>query len=181
MEDFEIINRYHSRDSIAISQTASKYGTLLYAIAHGVLHSHEDSEETVNDTYCHAWDAMPPQRPTSLRAFLSRITRNLSIDRYRKSHAQKREGILVELSEFESDFTTTEDAVNLKDLTASIEKFLRKQSKDDRVLFMKRYFFDHSLSDLAQESESSVNQISSRLYRLRQKLKQQLEQEGYVL
>lgn len=181
MEDIEIINRYHSRDSVAISQTAIKYGGLLYTIAHGVLHSHEDSEETVNDTYCHAWDAMPPQRPTSLRAFLSRITRNLSIDRYRQSHAQKREAILVELSDLESDFSTAEDSVNLKDLTASIEKFLRQQPKDDRVLFMKRYFLGASLTDLSRASDSTINQISSRLYRLRKKLKHQLEQEGYVL
>lgn len=181
MEDLDIINQYHCRNDNAISETSQKYGGLLYTIAHDILYSHEDSEETVNDTYCHAWEAMPPQRPTSLRAFLSRITRNLSIDRYRKSHAQKREGIVVELSELLSGTSTADDSLDEQELTASIEGFLRQQPKDERVLFMKRYFLGVPLSELAQASNSSNKQITARLYRLRQKLKVHLEREGYAL
>ncbi len=181
MEDLEIIELYHRRNEQAIRETSNKYGGLLYSIAHDVLHSREDSEETVNDTYGKAWSAMPPQRPNALCAFLSRITRNLAISQWRKAHTQKRSGILVELSELESDHMDAADELNLKELTATIETFLLKLPKDERVLFVKRYFFAMSISKLATEAGQTESQISGRLYRLRQKLKTKLEQEGYVI
>lgn len=181
MEDLEIIELYHHRDERAIRETSHKYGGLLYTIAQGVLHRHEDSEETVNDTYIGAWNAMPPQRPLALCAFLSRIARNLAISRYRKAHARKREGILVELSELEADGATVEDAVHAKELTAIIEDFLRHQRKDDRVLFVKRYYFAVSVTQLAEEAQQTESQMAGRLYRLRQKLKAKLEREGYAV
>ncbi len=181
MDDFEIIALYHSRTERAIHETASKYGTLLYCIAKDVLKSHEDSEETVNDTYTGAWNAMPPTRPQSLRAFLCRMARNLAITCYRKHHAKKREGILVELSDLESGGDALDAAIDGNALTASIEQFLSSLPLDEQNLFVKRYFFALPLSDLALESESTVNQVSGRLFRLRKKLKKQLEQEGYIL
>lgn len=181
MEDLEIIELYHSRNQDAISETATKYGGLLYTVAKNIIHSHEDSEEIVSDSYGSAWEAMPPQRPNSLTAFLCRITRNLSIDRYRKNHAQKREGILLELSELEGESVHMEDRLELGELTKSIEKFLSTLPKDDRVLFMRRYFFHESVQDLAKEAKCKENNISGRLYRLRLKLKSRLAEEGYAL
>lgn len=181
MEDMNIIQLYHQRNQQAITETASKYGRLLYTIAKEILQNHEDSEETVNDSYGGAWNAMPPQRPRILPAFLSRITRNLAISRYRKHHAQKRTGILVELSDLEPSRVQTEEEVMTQELSASIEVFLRQLPKEERVLFLKRYFFAQSLQDLAEEAQSSVNQISGRLYRIRQKLKRKLEGEGYII
>ncbi len=181
MEDSEIISLYHARNSTAIAQTSEKYGTLLYHIAHGVLENHEDSEEVVNDTYHRAWNAMPPKRPCSLQAFLCRITRNLSLDFFRKRHAEKREGILVELSELDASHNQLDDEVSHLQLVKLIEQFLDKLPEDDQVLFVKRYFFVNSLECLAQESHSTVNQISGRLYRMRQRLKAKLEGEGYTI
>ncbi|MFI3254168.1 MAG: sigma-70 family RNA polymerase sigma factor [Eubacteriales bacterium] len=181
MEDKEIIHLYHQRNEIALSETASKYGKLLYSVAKGVLYSREDSEEIVNDTYQGAWTSMPPNKPDSLTAFLCRITRNLAISRYRKSTAKKREGVLLELTELEAEKSGMDDSLLLQELTDSINQFLEKLPREDRVIFVKRYFFDESLGELSEELLMEENKISSKLYRLRQKLKQKLIQEGYDL
>ncbi|MFI3250026.1 MAG: sigma-70 family RNA polymerase sigma factor [Eubacteriales bacterium] len=181
MEDQEIIHLYHQRNEIAITETASKYGKLLYSVAKGVLHSREDSEEVVNDSYQGAWSAMPPQKPDSLTAFLCRITRNLAISRVRKSTAKKREGILLELTELEPEKSAIDDSLLLQELTANINQFLEKLPYEDMVLFVKRYFFDQNLEELSVLMAMDQNKISSKLYRLRQKLKQKLIKEGYDL
>ena len=92
MEDSEIIELYGQKSADAISETANKYGAYCFTIANNILHSVEDSEECVNDTWLHAWNAMPPQRPNVLRMFLARITRNLSFDRFNAKNAEKRGG-----------------------------------------------------------------------------------------
>ncbi len=179
MEDERIVSLYHRREESAISQTADKYGPLLYKIAIGILYSHEDSEETVNDTYGKAWNSMPPNAPRFLCAYLGRITRNLSISRYRKDHAQKRAGVLLELSDCIVDGLTPEQELEAKELGGVIDMWLGKLPKNDRVLFLKRYFFNLEPKELATESGMSIKQLHSRLFRLRQKLKTHLEQEGY--
>ncbi len=179
MEDIDIIEMYSNKNQDAIPQTAIKYGKLLYKIAYGILINHEDSEETVNDSYQGVWDKIPPQKPDNLRAFVCRITRNISITRVRKNQAKKRDGILIELSELEPDNNSIEQSLDLKELTATIENFLLNQSKMDRVLFVRRYFFNISIQDLAEEFNSAENKITSKLFRIRQKLKTKLQQEGY--
>ncbi len=181
MHDTDIIELYHARDERAIEETRLSYGRLLYSVAHGVLSNREDSEESVNDTYVNAWNAMPPSRPTALCAFLCRITRNVAISVFRKRHAQKRDGILVELTDVFTDHRTPDEEMEYKELTNSINRYLDILPKDDRILFLKRYFFSEPISDLAAQCASKENQVVSRLYRLRQKLKLHLEKEGYAI
>lgn len=181
MEDIEIIELYTNKNQEGITQTANKYGKLLYKIAFGVLTNHEDSEETVNDSYQGLWEIIPPKKPDNLRAFVCRITRNLAITRFRKVHAQKREGVILELSEIIPDTKSLEQSIDLKELTTSIESFLLNIPKEDRVLFVKRYFFNISIKDLAVETKIAENKITSKLFRIRKKLKTQLLQEGYEI
>ena len=90
MDDLHVIDLYWARAETAISETEKKYGGYCYSIAYRILHDNEDSEECVNDTYMRAWDSMPPHRPSALKRFLGRITRNLSLDRYEQRTAEKR-------------------------------------------------------------------------------------------
>ena len=115
MEDSQIIELYWKKNTDAISKTADKYGAYCYAIAKNILHNHEDSEECVNDTWLHAWNAMPPQKPNVLRLFLAKITRNLSLDRFNVRNAEKRGGgeitlVLDELVECFNGGADTETA-----------------------------------------------------------------------
>ena len=92
MEDRQIVELYWQKNADAISETSSKYGAYCFTIADHILNNAEDSEECVNDTWLHAWNAMPPQRPNALRMFLARITRNLSVNRFNARSAEKRGG-----------------------------------------------------------------------------------------
>lgn len=103
MTDTQIIDLYWARSEEAILATADTYGGYCAAIAWNILHSREDTEECVNDTWHRAWNTMPPQRPNSLQAYLCRIVRNLSIDRWRQRYSAKRgggmEALVLELEE----------------------------------------------------------------------------------
>lgn len=184
MEDIHIIDLYWQRNPDAIGESNRKYGSLLGSIAYNILSSREDSEECVNDTYVKAWDSIPPQKPDSLAAYLGRIVRNLSINRWHSNRTQKRSGaglLLSELSdcvpsphnvERETDFSLVKDTVIAWLLTLP---------QDDRVLFLRRYWFGDSLHALALECSITPNQLAGRMYRLRQKLKTALEKEEIFL
>ena len=142
MEDTAIIELYWARNEDALTQTDKKYGPMCRSLAFNILSDRQDSEECVNDTWHRAWDTMPPQRPDSLRAYLGRIVRNLSISRLRKRTAQKRGGGLdVMLSELEDCLPAAsgvEDKLESRELAAAISRWLRTLSPDDRVLFVPR-------------------------------------------
>ena len=182
MEDIAIIDLYWDRDEGAITETDRKYGPLCRHLAFNILSDREDSEECVNDTWHRAWDTMPPQRPASLRAYLGRIVRNLSISRLRQRTAQKRGGGLeVMLSELEDCLPSpaqVEQELEAKELAAAISRWLRSLEPDDRVLFVRRYWYGEAVSDLAAEWGSSPNQMAKRMQKLRRVLKKRLEQEG---
>ena len=147
-----------------------------------ILSNIEDSEECVNDTWHRAWDNMPPQKPISLSAFFGRITRNLSLSRFRLNHAQKRyDGITLLLSELEDcipDKSSTELIIEDNQLADVISRWLSSLSKDDRVLFVRRYWFGDALNALAKECGTNQNQLAQRMYRLRSALKSTLKKEG---
>lgn len=182
MEDSAIIELYWARDEDAITQTDQKYGPLCRRLAFNILSDREDSEECVNDTWHRAWDTMPPQRPDSLRAYLGRIVRNLSISRLRRRTAQKRGGGLeVMLSELEDCLPSpvqVEQNLEAKELAASISRWLRSLDADDRALFIRRYWYGDGVNILAGEWGLSPNQIAKRMQKLRRALKKRLEQEG---
>ncbi len=183
MEDQQIITLYWNRDPEAIRLSSQQYGSVLHRISYNILSSHEDSEECVNDTYQRAWESMPPNRPDSLLAYLGRIVRNLSINLWNKNHARKRGGhiLLSELSECVSGGPTAEDAVETSFLTEVICRWLSSLPRDDRILFVRRYWFGDDLKTLAAHGRTTPNRLAGRLFRLRQKLKECLEQEGIPL
>lgn len=185
MEDIQIIKLYWSRDETAIQETNTKYGRLLHSIAFNILSNHEDSEECVNDTYNNAWDIMPPQKPNSLMAFLGRMVRNLSINRWHKNRAQKRyngaEVLLSELSDCVPASNSVEKAIDTKELSEFISDWLCTLPQDNRVLFLRRYWFGDSIKTLAYECNTTPNKLAARMYRLRQNLKTAMEKEGVLL
>lgn len=185
MEDMDVIALYNSRAESAIRETDSKYGKWLHTIAFNILANREDSEEIVSDTYTSAWNTIPPQQPNSLRAYLGRITRNLSINRWHARRAQRRyngaELLLSELADCLPAGGTVESALERKELARAIDRWLSGLPVNDRVLFLRRYWFADAVNVLAQECATSANKLAGRLFRLRRSLKAFLEQEGISL
>ena len=186
MDDHQIIALYWDRDQTAIAESEAKYGALLHSISYHILSSHEDSEECVNDTYGKAWDTMPPKRPDRLSAYLGRIVRNLSINRWRQLRTQKRGGeggavLLSELADCVPAPQSVERSVEAAELKECICRWLEGLSREERALFLRRYWFCDPVNRLAEEWGTQPNKLAGRLYRLRQKLKKALEQEGILL
>ena len=182
MDDFSIIQLYHRRDEAAIRESERKYGPLCRSIARNILTIREDAEECVNDTWHAAWNRMPPARPPALGAFLGRITRNLSISRWRRDHAQKRyQGMEVLLSELEDCVpaaSSVEGYMEQKQLSSAISAWLDTLEEPDRSLFIRRYWYGERVQALAAERGERPNALSQRLLRLRKGLKTFLETEG---
>ena len=184
--DERIIRLYESRDESAIDLTAKKYGALCQSVAYNILANHEDAEECVNDAYLAVWNSIPPQKPLSLGNFLTRITRNLALDRYKTNHRQKRgEGqvplALEELSDVVSGEDDVPDAYERKELLASIRRFLLTQSPRDRGICTDRYIRLDSTAVLAARYRVKEAQVLLILSRTRKKLKEYLAKEGYTL
>ena len=185
MEDETIIELYWRRDEAAITETAGKYGAFCHRIAFNILHVALDAEECVNDTWHAAWQAMPPNRPGCLRAFLGRITRNLSLDRWRSAHTAKRgDGMDLLLSELDEALPATgtvEEQVEQNRLSALISDWLESLPADDCTLFVRRYWYGEEVQALAKAAGRSPNTVTKQLGRLRQKLRAYLEREGVEL
>ena len=185
MEDSKIVDLYWARDEEAITQTQIKYERYLTKVAYNILYSEEDSAETVNDTYLHAWNAIPPHRPDVLSAFLGKITRRLSIDLYRKKNAGKRGGgeyemSLQELAEsgFEPGRCMENDS-EYQDLGKLISAYLRTVSEDMRNVFISRYYRCDSVADICENFGFSPSKVKSMLFRTRNGLAEYMRKEGY--
>ena len=183
MEDNKIIELYFQRNIEAINATDCKYGSYCFSIANNILHNKEDSEECVNDTWFHAWNAMPPKRPERLRLFLAKITRNLSFNRYELLRAGKRGGgeielVLDELAECIAHESNTENEYLAKELEQVICIFVRSLPERDGNVFVRRYFFTETVSEIAKRYQMSNNNVMVVLSRTRNKLKAHLEKEG---
>ena len=185
MQDNEIVDLYWARSEDAITQTRVKYDSYCKKIAMNIVANNEDSEECVNDTYMSAWNSMPEERPGLLAPFLAAITRNHALDIYRKAHSQKRGAGEVPLALDElievAGGTSTEEAVDMALLTAHINRFLEGLESSSRKVFVRRYFYVDTLADIAAAYQMSEAGVKSLLFRLRQKLKEFLEKEGYEL
>ena len=182
MDDLAIVELYHRREEQAIAESDKKYGSLCRSIALRLLGLREDAEECVNDTWHAAWNRMPPDRPQALGAFLGRITRNLSVSRWRRDRAQKRyDGMEVLLSELEDCIPapgTVEEALDRRRLAQAISAWLDNQTSEDRRLFIRRYWYGDPVKELAAERGERANALSQRLLRLRRALRAFLESEG---
>ena len=185
MEDNQIIDLYFHRDESALTETANKYGTFCLRIAMNVVNVREDAEECVNDTYHTAWNQIPPTRPDSFKAFLGRIVRNFAISKYRALHAKKRfNGLEVMLSEIGDCIPATESVeqeMEAKELTEYINSWLADLKQEDRLLFVRRYWYGDEVKDLARKCGVSGTQMTQRMLRLRRKLKEYLTEKGVVL
>lgn len=185
MEDSQIIELYWRRDEAAIAETRQKYGAFCYGIAKNILSVHEDAEECVNDTWHRAWDAIPPQRPVKLRAWLGKVVRNLALHRWEKNRAQKRDAgmtqLLGELEECIPSPQSVERQIEEAELAEYISAWLRTLDREDRVLFVRRYWNGTPLQELAREWSLSPARLAQRMFRLRGRLRTTLEKEGYVL
>lgn len=186
MEDDRIIELYWMREEAAISETEQKYGRYLLKIAQNILGDLEDSKESVNDTYLRAWKSMPPHKPAVLSAFLGKIARELSIDRFRSRHRQKRRASeyaisLSELEECVTDGDTTDQIVELQLLAEAISKYLRALSVEARSTFLGRYYYMDSIKEVAAYWGMSESKVKSMLHRTRMGLKVYLEQEGFQI
>ncbi|MBR6322515.1 MAG: RNA polymerase sigma factor [Lachnospiraceae bacterium] len=185
MEDREIIEKFNSRDDEAIRSCEAKYGAYLRKIAMNILLDREDTEECLNDSYLQAWNSIPPASPRNLLGFLTAVTRANAIDLYRRNHAEKRRSLfeaqpISELSEIVSD-SYPEEIVDGKMLSDEISRFLQGETKDARTVFVLRYYFMDSISDIRDATGFSAAKIKSLLFRTRNKLKDVLKKEGYNL
>lgn len=186
MDDAEIIRLYWERNEQAIPATAQKYGNYCTAIARNILDNREDAEECVNDTYLRAWNAMPPHRPHILSVFLGKITRNLSLNRLRRLTAAKRgKGraavVFDEIADLVSGRDSVEQQIERIELIQAIEAFLTALPCEKRHIFICRYWYFDSISDIANRFGMSENHVSVILSRLRRKLRDYLAERGFTL
>ena len=185
MEDEKIIELYFERNESAISETAEKYGNYLYKIAFNILSDNEDSEESVNDTYMSAWNTIPPEKPNVFSAFLSKITRYISLNRYRAGKAEKRGGgeidaAFEEIEECIPDKSNIYDEIETKELAKMISDYLKKLPETERKIFICRYYYLDSLSDISKQFGFSQSKVASMLHRTRKKILSNLGKEGVL-
>ena len=185
MEDNKIVKLYWDRNEQAIKETASKYGRYCYTIAYNILLSKEDADESVNDTYMKTWECIPPHFPKILSTFIGKITRRISLNRWRSKNRIKRGGgqvalALEELDECIPAGNDVEQTVEHKELLLKINDFLDSLPETERDLFVCRYWFLASVKELSEKFAFSESKIKSMLFRTREKLKGYLGEEGYL-
>ena len=186
MTDEEIVGKYFLRDQSALSATAERYGGFLRAVSVNILHNGRDAEECVNDTYLRTWNAIPPARPSAFRAWLGRIVRNLSLDRWKQSRTAKRGGdgmevLLGELDDCVPEPHGTEKTMEDQEIASLISAFLRRQSPESRIIFLRRYWYGQSVADIAAGMNCGEGKVKSSLFRTRKALRTYLEQEEVFL
>lgn len=184
MEDSGIVELYWARSEQAIHETRSKYGAYCFSIANNILPYREDAEECVNDTWLAAWDSIPPNRPKALSTFLGKLTRRISIDRWRKLSAAKRGGgtvpvVLEELAECIPGGGDPEAEVEARELAEAVGGFLDTLPYIERRAFLMRYFDLAMVRAIACELHLSSGKVKAMLHRTRGKLRAYLKKEGY--
>ena len=183
MEDEKIVEMYWARSEDAIKETEKKYGSYCRRIAMNILSNELDAEECVNDTYLKAWEAMPPHRPERLSAFLGKITRNVSLNRYARDRAQKRapiaEAVYEEIAELIPD--ESGDPSSDTELAEAINRFLGSLNAKSRIIFVQRYWYLCSVKDIAKNRSLSESDVKVTLLRTRKKFKEYLEKEGITV
>lgn len=185
MDDIQIIELFFARSEQAIRQLATKYEKLCLKLSTNILSNPQDAEECVNDAYLAVWNTIPPKKPESLPAYLCRIVRNLSIKQYHKNTSQKRNSFydiaLDELEECIPASKTLENTSDEKELIHAIHHVLCGLTKENRIIFVRRYWFSDSIADIAKQFHTSEHNISVRLSRTRKTLKKQLQKEGIFI
>lgn len=184
MEDSEIIRLFFERSEQAVRELDRKYGPAVKKTAANILPDRLDAEECVNDTYLRVWNSIPPHAPDPLAGYVCRIARNLAVNRYHADRAEKRNGgyslVLDEMAECLPSGVNIETEYDAKELSDAVSRFLAAQSREDRLLFVRRYWYADPVTDIAAMTHSSANRVSVRLFRLREKLRITLMKEGFL-
>ena len=185
MEEKEIIELYFSRNEAAIEETNYKYGSMLKHISNNILNDEQEASECLNDVLYSVWNQIPPLRPNSLSAYLSKCIRNVSLGRVEYHNMKKRKAEIVELSlELENSIlmrNSAEARIEEKELFGQVEIFLRGLKQEQRVIFVRRYWYGDPVEEIACRMGLGVSKVKTTLYRIRKKLKEYLEKEGLYL
>lgn len=185
LEESQIIKLFNERSEKAITELSEKYGSLCNKVAQNILFNKSDSEECVNDAFLGVWNSIPPQNPSSLKAYVFKIVRNQAIKKYHSITAIKRNSqydvALDELHDCLSCHNNVENETDSLELTRLINSFLETLSKNDRIMFVKRYWFAMSITEIADEFNVKNHYVSVKLSRIRERLKNYLKKEGFDL
>ncbi len=184
MDDESILDLFFERSEQAVGALAAKYGGLVRRVTGNILGNADDAEECENDVYLACWNTIPPSRPERLPGYVCRIARNLAVKRYRSNAAQKRnshyDAALEELAECLAAPETTESRVEARELSAAVNAFLSTLNREDRQMFVRRYYFADSVSEIAAALHVSGGRVSVRLFRVRERLHHYLMKEGLM-
>lgn len=183
MEDEQIIQLFWDREEQAISAAQERYQSYCYAVANNILQDRQDAEECVNDTFLNAWNAIPPNRPRVLSAFLGTIARNLAFSCWRRQQAEKRGGgemnlVLEELQDCLAAPESVEGEIHQKELLEAVDAFLEGLPKRQRMIFVRRYWYAQGVGEIGAELGMTENHVSVTLSRLRKKLHAELVKRG---
>ncbi len=185
MSDEEIIQLFFARSEHAIQELEAKYGKICMQTSYNILGDHADAEECVNDSYLGAWNAIPPARPNPLLTYLLKIVRNISLNRYHKNAASKRNSTYdIAVDELENVLVSKDDiesAMESEEITKVIEEFLDSLSKENRVIFIRRYWFFDTYEQISKRTGLKEKNVSVRLTRIRKELREYLLERGIFL
>lgn len=186
MTDEEIVDLYWNREEKAIHETDKKYGRYLYKIAYNIVHDQLDCEECLNDTYLGTWNRIPPTRPHQFQVFISKIMRNIAINRFKSNHASKRipSEFTVSLDELDACLPASlslQDEITLQEIARILNDYLEGLSRKEQLLFVCRYYYSDRVSEIARMLETNDRAIYRALSSIREGLKAKLEKEGYQI
>lgn len=185
MEDEKIIELFFGRSEQAIRELDSKYGKVCRRLSYNIVNNRQDAEECVNDAYLGAWNAIPPEKPDPLLTYVCKIVRNISLKMYYRKEAAKRSSThavaMEEIDACIADRNTVETEFEARELARIIEGFLDTLTAENRVIFMRRYWFSDSCREIAEFVGLTEKNISVRLTRIRRKMKEYLSEREVFL
>ena len=186
MQDEQIITLFFQRSHDAILQVKNKYGMLCQSIARKILSDQRDIEECISDVLLRLWNAIPPERPRSLQAYIARITRNLSLDRYSYNMAGQRSSALTQAYEELEPYLPDESgnpvsAAEQQHFHEVLNRFLRAQPREARIFLIRRYWYGESIREIADAFHVGESKVKTTLFRTRQRLRETLEKEDIVI
>ncbi len=186
MEDSKIVELFFNRDETALTEIKAKYENYCYSVAKNILNNSSDSEEVLNDVYMAAWNSIPPNRPERLSTYLGKIARRLALKKWRDTTAVKRGGgdtliALDELEEVIPDGNEIDSKIQESELAGTINEFLATLKVEDRKVFVLRYWYFKSISEISNQFGFTESKVKMMLLRTREKLQKHLEKEGILL
>lgn len=181
MNDSQLLNLFQSRDENAINQTHSVYGNYIYKIAFLVLADKEDTDECINDILLKIWNSIPPLIPKSLKAYIGTLSRNISLDYYRKQHCQKRNSQFTILLDECSQWVRDDSNIQLHELSDCISSYLNSINDEKQYIFIARFYYGYSIDDISKKRDISISKVKTTLFRMRNELQKRLESDGVFL